>query len=81
MALGSSAGADRPRSPASTSRKGKQIYVEGRLQTRNPGKTSRRGEKRYKTEIVCDNFQMLGRRGEAAESADYGGGAPATSRQ
>ena len=29
------AGAARPRSPGSTSPKGKQIYVEGRLQTRS----------------------------------------------
>ncbi len=43
-------------------RKGKQVYVEGRLQTRSwEDRTS--GEKRYATEIVCENFQMLGSRG------------------
>lgn len=41
--------------------KGKQIYVEGKLRTRNFEKN---GEKRYVTEIVADNFQMLDRRPE-----------------
>jgi single-strand DNA-binding protein len=42
--------------------KGKQIYVEGRIQTRSwDDRTS--GEKKYRTEVVCDNFQMLGGRG------------------
>lgn len=41
--------------------KGKQVFVEGRLQTRSwDDKNS--GEKRYKTEIICENFQMLGGR-------------------
>lgn len=49
--------------------KGKQIYVEGRIQTRSwDDKTS--GEKKYRTEIIADNFQMLGGRGEG----DHGGG-------
>jgi single-strand DNA-binding protein len=38
--------------------KGKQIYLEGRLQTRS-WDDRQSGEKKYKTEIVCDNFQML----------------------
>ncbi len=42
--------------------KGKQIYLEGRLQTRS-WDDRQTGEKKYKTEIVCDNFQMLGQRG------------------
>ncbi len=52
--------------------KGKQIYVEGRLQTRS-WEDRQTGEKRYRTEIVCDNFQMLGGRGGESEG---GGGAP-----
>ncbi len=49
--------------------KGKQIYVEGRLQTRSwDDKTS--GEKKYRTEIVCDNFQMLGQRGGGGTEMD-----------
>jgi single-strand DNA-binding protein len=43
--------------------KGKQIYVEGRLQTRS-WDDRQTGEKKYRTEIVCENFQMLGARGE-----------------
>jgi single-strand DNA-binding protein len=43
--------------------KGKQVYVEGRLQTRS---WERDGQKHFRTEIVCDNFQMLGSRGGAA---------------
>ena len=49
--------------------KGKQIYVEGRLQTRS-WEDKQSGEKKYRTEIVCDNFQMLGQRG----GGDYEGG-------
>lgn len=58
--------------------KGKQVYVEGRLQTRSwDDKNS--GEKRYKTEVVCENFQMLGGRGGDFEGGgtgaqSYGGG-------
>jgi single-strand DNA-binding protein len=39
--------------------KGKQIFVEGRIQTRS-WDDKNTGEKRYRTEIICDNFQMLG---------------------
>jgi single-strand DNA-binding protein len=48
--------------------KGKQIYVEGRLQTRS-WDDKQSGEKRYRTEVICDNFQMLGGRG-----GDFEGG-------
>jgi single-strand DNA-binding protein len=43
-------------------RKGKQIYLEGRLQTRSYD--DKDGNKRYITEIVSDRFLMLGRRDE-----------------
>lgn len=39
--------------------KGKQIFVEGRIQTRS-WDDKNTGEKKYRTEIVCENFQMLG---------------------
>ena len=50
-------------------RKGKQVYVEGRLQTRSYEDQS--GQKRYRTEVVCDSFglMLLGGR-------DGGAGAP-----
>jgi single-strand DNA-binding protein len=62
--------------------KGKQIYVEGRIQTRS-WDDRQTGEKKYRTEIICDNFQMLGGRGggdfegagpSAGAGGSYGGG-------
>jgi single-strand DNA-binding protein len=53
--------------------KGKQVYVEGRLQTRS---WERDGQKHFRTEIVCDNFQMLGSRGGAAAEPMGGSGRP-----
>ena len=43
-------------------RKGTQIYVEGRLRSRSW--TDNTGAKRYTTEVVCDNIQLLGRRSD-----------------
>ena len=40
-------------------RKGKQVFVEGSLQTREW--TDREGQKRYTTEVRAQRFQMLGR--------------------
>jgi len=40
-------------------RKGRQIYVEGRLQTSSWDDAST-GVKKYRTEVVVDTFQMLG---------------------
>jgi len=55
-------------------RRGKQIYVEGRIQT-NSWEDRQSGEKRYRTEIVCENFQMLGQRGDSGGGGGgYGGG-------
>jgi len=55
-------------------RKGKQIYVEGRIQTRS-WDDRQTGEKKYRTEIVCENFQMLGQRGDGGGGGGgYGGG-------
>ena len=67
-------------------RKGSQIYVEGRIRTRQYN--DQQGQKKYMTEIVADNVQLLGRReGEGAQQGGYGapqggygapqGGAPA----
>lgn len=60
--------------------KGKQIYVEGRLQTRSWDDRNT-GEKRYKTEVICENFQMLGQRGGDFDSQGMGGGYGASSSQ
>lgn len=40
--------------------KGRQIYVEGRLQTRSWDDRNN-GEKKYKTEIVVESWHLLGR--------------------
>ncbi|RZI44935.1 single-stranded DNA-binding protein [Herbaspirillum sp. HC18] len=62
-------------------KKGSQVYVEGRLQTRKW--TDKDGVERYTTEIIADTMQMLGSRqgmgggGGAPMDDDYGGGAPA----
>lgn len=52
-------------------RKGRQVFVEGSLQTREW--TDREGQKRYTTEVKALNFQMLGSRqddGDRAEVAE-----------
>jgi single-strand DNA-binding protein len=46
--------------------KGRQVYIEGRLQTRSY--EDRDGVKRFVTEIVAQNMQMLGRRDEASSA-------------
>ena len=50
--------------------KGKQVYIEGRLQTRSW--EDRDGNKRYTTEIVAQTMQMLGPAGKEGrvESTD-----------
>lgn len=62
-------------------KKGSQIYVEGRLQTRKW--TDKDGVEKYTTEIIADSMQMLGSRqgmgGAAAfdgAGSSYDGGAP-----
>jgi single-strand DNA-binding protein len=46
-------------------RKGKQIYVEGRLQTRSWD--DKEGKKRYATEVKGDRIVLLGGRGSGGE--------------
>jgi single-strand DNA-binding protein len=48
-------------------RKGRQVWVEGSLQTREW--TDREGNKRQTTEIRAQRFQMLGRPGGESEGA------------
>ena len=50
--------------------KGKQVYIEGRIQTRSYD--DRDGNKRYITEIVAEQMQMLGSRDE--QGGGFGGG-------
>ena len=61
--------------------KGRQIYVEGRLQTRQWD--DKDGNKRYTTEIRSDRIVLLGGRGGAGEGGggggDYGSPRPTSS--
>ena len=56
--------------------KGRQVYVEGRLQTRSW--EDREGQTRYTTEVVARDMQMLDSRGDASGGyapPPHGGGA------
>ena len=48
-------------------KKGSKIYVEGRLETRS-WDDDQSGQKRYTTEVVVNDLQMLDSRGDFAES-------------
>lgn len=52
--------------------KGKQVYIEGKIQTRSYD--DRDGNKRYMTEIVVEQMQMLGGRDDSQGGGGYGGG-------
>jgi len=54
-------------------RKGRSVYVEGRLKTRK-WQDKETGADRYSTEIVADQMQMLGGR-DSGESSSGGGDA------
>lgn len=55
-------------------KKGSQLYIEGRIRSRSYD--DKDGIKRYITEIVGDNMQMLGRRQDdnQQDGGDYGAG-------
>ena len=52
-------------------RKGTQVYIEGKLRTRSW--TDQQGVKKYTTEVVVDNIQLLGKKGDnpGGEGGDY----------
>ncbi|MCK5237583.1 MAG: single-stranded DNA-binding protein [Deltaproteobacteria bacterium] len=52
--------------------KGKQVYIEGRIQTRQW--EDRDGNKRYTTEIVANQMQMLGSKNDQGGGSGGGGG-------
>lgn len=54
-------------------KKGSQVYVEGRLQTRKW--QDKEGQDRYTTEIVANEMKMLGARSGAGEPSDRDSGA------
>jgi single-strand DNA-binding protein len=65
-------------------RKGSQVYIEGRLQTRKW--QDKEGKDRYSTEVVASDMQMLGSRGgggggaaqETRDSREASGGGRAS---
>ena len=52
--------------------KGKQVYIEGRIQTRSYD--DRDGNKRYITEIVAEEMRMLGSKDDQQGGGQQGGG-------
>ena len=56
-------------------KKGSKIYVEGRLQTRSWD--DQNGQKRYTTEVVVDDMQMLDSRGDSGGGGLSGDPGPA----
>jgi single-strand DNA-binding protein len=52
-------------------KKGKQVYVEGKIRTRSWD--DKDGNKRYTTEIVADTLQVLGKREEGEGGENEGG--------
>ena len=53
-------------------KKGSQVYVEGRLQTRKW--QDKDGQEKYTTEIIAEEMKMLGGREGMGSGADDGGG-------
>lgn len=53
-------------------RKGTQLYVEGKIRTRSWN--DQNGAKQYRTEIVADNIQLLGRKSDNQGDTSYGYG-------
>lgn len=52
--------------------KGKQVYIEGRLQQRTY--EDKEGQKRYATDVVAEEVILLGGRGEGGTGGDEGWG-------
>ena len=61
-------------------KKGSSVYIEGRLQTRK-WQDKEDGHDRYTTEIIADQMQMLGSRGDGGGQAGGGGQAPRQQQQ
>ncbi len=53
-------------------KKGRQLYIEGRLQTRKW--EDQNGNERYSTEVVADNVRFLSNRGDDEGGGRSGGG-------
>lgn len=58
--------------------KGKQVYIEGRLQTRTWDDDQ--GVKHYRTEVIAQDVKLLGPRDAAGGGAEWSGGGRAPAR-
>ena len=58
-------------------KKGSQIYIEGKLST-SSWDDKESGQKKYRTEILVNDLQLLGGRGEGAGSSERTSGGYAT---
>jgi single-strand DNA-binding protein len=66
-------------------RKGKLVYIEGSLRT-DSWEDKESGQKKYRTEVIAQNMQMLDRRGDeegggSGSSSYSGGGGYASNRK
>ncbi|MCL4159625.1 UNVERIFIED_CONTAM: hypothetical protein GTU68_060746 [Idotea baltica] len=52
--------------------KGRQVFIDGRIQTRKW--QDKQGQDRYTTEIVANNVQFIGGKGDSAGGQSQGGG-------
>ncbi len=52
--------------------KGKLVYIEGKLRTRSF--EDKEGNKRYTTEVVAENFTMLGRKSDFEPNGNHASG-------
>ena len=69
--IASLSGANKPRHAADTSAKGRQVFIEGKIQTRQWD--DRDGNKRYTTEIVARDVRFLGNRDSNNAGMSQGG--------
>ena len=60
-------------------RKGKLVYIEGSIRT-DSWDDKETGQKKYRTEIIAKDMQMLDKRGDDGGEGSYGGGGYAPSR-
>jgi len=61
-------------------KKGKLVYIEGSLRT-DSWEDKETGQKKYRTEIVAQNMQMLDRKGDEGGGGSYGGGSYAGAKK
>jgi len=58
--------------------KGRQVYIEGRISNRSY--EDKEGNRRYWSEVVCENLKFLGGRGDEGPGRDTSGASAAPSQ-